>query len=56
MRRRINRYDRTKWIVLLSLSLALAGCGHGGGGGAAAPNPAEGNTWDQMQWDKGKWG
>lgn len=45
-------------IGLILGTILLAGCGGGGGGGAGAPapSPVEGPTWDEMGWDKGKWG
>jgi hypothetical protein len=56
----MKRFKRLKLFLLLLVFFAglLGGCGRGGGGGdgAASPNPAEGSTWDQMEWDKGKWG
>jgi hypothetical protein len=57
---RMKQFKPLKPILLLLVLCAglFAGCGRGGGGGdgAASPNPAEGSTWDQMEWDKGKWG
>ncbi|MFY9271268.1 MAG: hypothetical protein WAO55_16105 [Candidatus Manganitrophaceae bacterium] len=46
-------------LALLLSGALLTACGGGGGGGeepSAGNNPAEGSTWDQMEWDKGKWG
>lgn len=42
--------------LALLLAAGLAGCsGGGGGGGAPPPDPAEGETWDKMAWDRGTW-
>ncbi|MFY9269595.1 MAG: hypothetical protein WAO55_07595 [Candidatus Manganitrophaceae bacterium] len=41
-------------LIVTFLIGFLAGCGKGGG--EPGVNPAEGSTWDQMAWDKGKWG
>lgn len=35
--------------------LLLVACSSGGGGGDTPPDPATGNNWDQMEWDKGSW-
>jgi len=56
---RFKRLKRLKPFLLLALVLSaglLAGCGGGGGGGTTPPSPAEGSSWDQMEWDTGKWG
>lgn len=53
------RHER-RWfcIFLLILGLSLGSCSKGGGGGGqeVENDPAQGSTWDQMVWDKGKWG
>jgi hypothetical protein len=55
--KRLKQFEGPLLLVLFLLTGLFSGCSHGGGGGgAAAPNPAEGSTWDQMEWDKGKWG
>lgn len=52
----MKRFKPLKWLFLLALCAGLsAGCsGSSGDGGGAGP--AEGSTWDKMEWDKGKWG
>jgi hypothetical protein len=46
-----------KISVVVLMSLLLIACGGGGGGGNPPPqDPAFGNQWDQMEWDKGQWG
>lgn len=46
--------------ILLALSiltiLLLAGCSGGAAGDSDKEAKEGGSTWDEMHWDKGKWG
>jgi len=53
-----KRLNPIKPLLFLTVVFCLgltAGCGSGGGGSTTA-DPAKGTTWDEMEWDKGKWG
>jgi hypothetical protein len=43
------------FIVTTILSFTLTGCSNDEESTPAPENPATGNTWDQMEWDKGTW-
>ena len=47
-------------LGFLLVIILFAGCGAGGnasgGGSLPSSDPAEGNTWDEMEWDRGQWG
>jgi len=42
-------------LVLAGSLYVIAGCSYDHGGGSGS-NPATGSSWDQMNWDQGKWG
>ncbi len=41
--------------LILLMGLFFIGCGGGSSGGDNV-DPATGDTWDKMEWDKGTWG
>lgn len=57
-RRKFQRLISSIMGFLLVLIL-FAGCGAGGnatgGGNSPSSDPGGGNTWDEMEWDRGQW-
>lgn len=43
------------FIVTTMLSITLIGCSNDEESLPAPENQTTGNTWDQMEWDKGTW-